>query len=54
MNFIADYFAVIDALAVLALVALAIVSFTQNKSVWMGILTAAVAVWAAVRFFGIV
>lgn len=54
MNFIADYFAVIDTIAVLALVALAVVSFTQSKSIWMGILTAAVALWAAVRFFGIV
>ncbi|WP_269929991.1 hypothetical protein [Aminobacter sp. HY435] len=47
-------FAAIDAIAVMALVALAIVSFARQESVWMGIFTAVVALWAAVRFFGIV
>ncbi len=54
MNFFADYFAVIDALAVLALIGLAIASFVKQGSVWMGVLTAAVAFWAAVRFFSLI
>ncbi len=54
MNAIADYFAVIDALAVLALLALAVAAVVRNGSVLMGVLTGAVAIWAAVRLFGIV
>lgn len=54
MNVLADYFAVIDAIAVLALVALSIAAIVQQRSILMGVLTAAVAVWAAVRLFGII
>lgn len=52
-NFFADYFSIIDAIAVLALIALAITAFVRDGSVWMGLLTGAVAIWAAVRLFGI-
>ena len=54
MNAIADYFAVIDAIAVLALIALAIAAIARNGSLVMGVLTGAVAVWAAIRLFGII
>jgi hypothetical protein len=54
MNAIADYFAVIDAIAVLALIALAVAAVVRHGSVVMGVLAGAVAVWAAIRLFGII
>lgn len=54
MNFFADYFAVIDVVAVLALIGLAIAAVVRQGSIWMGVLTAAVAVWATVRFFSLI
>jgi hypothetical protein len=54
MNAIADYFAVIDAIAVLALIALAVAAVVRQGSLLMGVLTGAVALWAAIRLFGIV
>lgn len=54
MNFVADYSAAIDAIAVLALVGFAIAAIVRQGSVLMGILTGAVAAWAAVRLFGII
>jgi hypothetical protein len=54
MNAVADYFAVIDAIAVLALIALAVAAIVRHGSIVMGVLTGVVAAWPAIRLFGII
>jgi hypothetical protein len=50
-QFLADYMAFIDILAILALVVLAGVAFSRNKSILMLVLGVVVVCWVASRFF---
>lgn len=53
-QFLADYMAFIDILAILALVVLAGVAFSRDKSPFMLVLGVVVICWAASRFFNFI
>jgi len=53
-QFLTDYMAVIDILAILALVVLAVAAFARSKSGPMLILGIVVICWAASRFFNLI
>lgn len=53
MNFIAEYFEVIDIIALLALVALAVAAYARRGGLWVAIMCIVVVIWAAVRIFNI-
>jgi hypothetical protein len=53
MNFIIEYFKLIDLLALAALAALACAALVRNGSVWLFVAIILVAVWGAVRGKGL-
>jgi hypothetical protein len=53
MNFIVEYFKLIDLLALAALAALACAALVRNGSVWLYVAGILVAVWGAVRVMGL-
>ncbi|MBS7703589.1 hypothetical protein [Chelatococcus asaccharovorans] len=53
MGFLTDYFEAIDIIALVALLGLAAVAFSRRGGIWVVILCAVVAFWAAVRIFNI-
>jgi hypothetical protein len=52
MNFIAEYFKLIDLLALAALAALACAALVRNGNVWLFVAGILVAIWGAVRALG--
>ena len=52
MGFIAEYFKLIDLLALAALAALACAALVRSGSVWLFVAGILVAVWGAVRVMG--
>ncbi|CAH1669858.1 hypothetical protein [Chelatococcus asaccharovorans] len=53
MGFLTDYFEAIDIIALVAPLGLAAVAFSRRGGIWVVILCAVVAFWAAVRIFNI-
>ncbi len=52
MDFIAEYFKLVDLLALAALAALACAALIKNGSVWLFVAGILVAIWGAVRVIG--
>lgn len=53
MGFFAEYFRIIDLLALAALAALACAALIRNGSVWLFVAGILVAVWGAMRVAGL-
>ena len=53
MNLIADYFKLIDLLAVAALAALACAALVRDGSVWLFVAGLLVAIWGTLRIMGL-
>jgi hypothetical protein len=53
MGLIAEYFRLIDLLALAALAALAFAALVRDKSVWLFVAGILVAVWGAMRIVGL-
>jgi hypothetical protein len=53
MDFIVEYFKLIDLLALAALAALACAALVRNGSVWLSVAGLLVATWGAVRVLGL-
>jgi hypothetical protein len=52
MGLIAEYFRLIDLLALAALAALACAAFVRTRSVWLFVAGICVAIWGAIRVMG--
>ena len=52
MGLIAEYFRLIDLLALAALAALACAAFVRNRSVWLFVAGISVAIWGTIRVMG--
>ena len=52
MNFLVEYFELIDLLALAALAALAFAALVANRSVWLFVAGILVAIWGAMRITG--
>jgi hypothetical protein len=53
VNFIVEYFKLIDLLALAALAALACAALVRNGSVWLFVAGILVALWGAMRILGV-
>jgi hypothetical protein len=52
MNFLVEYFKLIDLLALAALAALACAALVRTRSVWLFVAGILVAIWGAMRTMG--
>ncbi len=53
MTFLNAYFTIIDIIAIVAVVVLAIVAFFRTENVWLGLLLLVAVVWAGSAILGL-